>query len=260
MVEAILFDLGDTLINFGIGRKEAEVMFKRGARLSYDYLFARGRAVGTYGNYFAAHYRTMHRAYFWSKVCGRDFNYENVLRRVAVSLHIPLSPAELREVAWHWYAPIAESADIEPGLHTMLVNLRKAGTKMAIISNTLVPGYCMDRHLDAAELLHFFPVRIYSSQTRFRKPHRRIFEIALEALGVPAERSIFVGDLLHADIKGGRRMGMKTVWKPGRKGPDGNPIARLKPDHTIGKITDLPAALRQMGWRPSAELATAGIA
>jgi HAD superfamily hydrolase (TIGR01509 family) len=248
MVDAILFDLGDTIINFGIGRKEAEVFFKRGARLSYDHLAAHGRALPAYEHYFKTHYRLMQRAYIWSKITKRDFNYEDVLARVAKALKIPLNSAELREVAWRWYLPIADSSDIDPGVHAMLETLRAAGTKMALVSNTLVPGYCMDRHLDSTGLLPFFPVRIYSSHTRFRKPHPRIFEIALEALGVKADKAIFVGDLLKADIGGGRRMGMRTVWKPARSARASSPKPRHTPTHTIARITQLPDILPHMGW------------
>ena len=32
MIDAVLFDLGDTIINFGVGRREAELLFREGAR------------------------------------------------------------------------------------------------------------------------------------------------------------------------------------------------------------------------------------
>ena len=41
MIDAVLFDLGDTIINFGVGRREAEFLFRQGAKLTYDYLAAK---------------------------------------------------------------------------------------------------------------------------------------------------------------------------------------------------------------------------
>ena len=32
MIDAVLFDLGDTIIDFGVGRREAEVLFRQGAK------------------------------------------------------------------------------------------------------------------------------------------------------------------------------------------------------------------------------------
>ncbi len=44
------------------------------------------------------------------------------------------------------------------------------------------------------------------------KPHRPIFEMALERLGCRAAEAAMVGDSLETDVAGGRRMGMFTVW------------------------------------------------
>lgn len=44
------------------------------------------------------------------------------------------------------------------------------------------------------------------------KPHRPIFEVALERLGCRAGEAAMVGDSLPSDIAGGRGAGMFTVW------------------------------------------------
>ena len=57
-----------------------------------------------------------------------------------------------------------------------------------------------------------------------RKPHPAIFERALEALGVRAERTLFVGDSLAVDIAGAAALGMRTcqaVWFRADDDPDG---------------------------------------
>ena len=43
------------------------------------------------------------------------------------------------------------------------------------------------------------------------KPDPAIFAPALEALGVPAERTLYVGDTVHADVAGARAAGMQVV-------------------------------------------------
>ena len=67
MIDAVLFDLGDTIIDFGVGRREAEVLFREGAKLTYDYLHNhRHPHLPTFKRYFAVHYRIMRRAWIWS--------------------------------------------------------------------------------------------------------------------------------------------------------------------------------------------------
>ncbi len=253
MIDAILFDLGDTLIDFGMGRAEAEGLFRRGARITYDHLRARGTPVGEFDRYFKAHYSCMKRAFLWSKVVRRDFSYAAVLRKVARQMKLGIPDHEIHDLAWLWYQPILKDSRTDAGIREMLTAFRHAGTRLAVVSNTIVPGHCLDRHLEHVHLLEFFPVRIYSSDVRYRKPHRRIFEIALKQLGAAPQRSLFVGDLLQTDILGAKRLGMKTVWKPaGHVKSHQSPSAhRYQPDFTIRRITELPAIISQLRRHPA---------
>jgi len=70
---------------------------------------------------------------------------------------------------------------------------------------------------------------VFSSEVGFRKPDPRIFERALEALGVAPENALFVGDRLYEDVRGAGELGMTTVqalWFRADEHPDG-----AEPDH-----------------------------
>jgi putative hydrolase of the HAD superfamily len=253
MIEAVLFDLGDTIIDFGVGRREAEILFRQGARLTYRYLAARRKNLPRFEQYFQIHYRYMRRAWLWSKVSRRDFSYADVLARAAEILQIKVGEEELTTLSLLWYQPIGDASHVDSGVNGMLQQLQNAGTKLAIVSNTFVPPHCLDRHLHEEGLLDFFPVRIYSSSVRYRKPHPRIFEMALSEVGVPAERALFIGDLLATDIAGAKRAGMRTIWKPardkaGQMGFLGR--RRHRPDLILPRLSQLPEVLHQFGWRP----------
>jgi len=262
MIDAVLFDLGDTIINFGAGRREAEIFFRQGARLTYDYLVAKQseKILPSFDLYFKINYRLMSRAYMWSKLIRRDFSYADILYHAAKKLKLTLTDDDLQQLSALWYQPIHEASHIDPGVTLMLSNLHQAGTKLAIVSNTLVPPDCLDAHLAREGLLEFFPVRIYSSTARYRKPHPRIFQLALEQLGVSANRALFIGDLLIADIAGAKRAGMRTIWKPSliTAPPLFHPrfswfrrTPRHQPDFTIARVTELPSVLHRCGWRGS---------
>jgi putative hydrolase of the HAD superfamily len=77
-----------------------------------------------------------------------------------------------------------------------------------------------------AERLDF---AVFSSEVGVRKPDPRIFERALEALGVAAENALFVGDRLYEDVRGAGELGMTTVqalWFRADEHPEGG-----EPDH-----------------------------
>ena len=254
MIDAVLFDLGDTIIDFGVGPREAKVLFRQGAKLSYYDLRMRGHPnLPAYDRYFKTHYRIMQRAYIWSRLSGRDFSYETVLARAAAKLGLNLSASELQHLAQIWYQPISLASTIDDGVHAMLGQLQAAGTRMGIVSNTIVPPHCLDQHLANEGLLQFFPVRVYSSEVHYRKPHPRIFELALKRIGVPAHRTLFIGDLLKADIAGAKNAGMHTIWKPARGANGRFPLTprRHHADYIIQKVTHLTDVLPRFGWRPS---------
>jgi HAD superfamily hydrolase (TIGR01450 family) len=53
------------------------------------------------------------------------------------------------------------------------------------------------------------------------KPHRPIFEMALERLGTGPGEAAMVGDSLATDVEGGRAAGLFTVWVAPPDAPDG---------------------------------------
>ncbi len=73
------------------------------------------------------------------------------------------------------------------------------------------------------------------------KPHREIFRAALDQLGVAADRTMFVGDRIDKDVEGSARVGMTTVLVAGNGRA---PKSRIRPDHIIRRLTELPSVLQ----------------
>lgn len=229
---AILFDLGDTLVDFK--PVDTRQMLRLASREAYAYLGSLGAKLPSHERFYRSQFWSLHRAVLWSHVRRRDFNSLDLLRRSCRRFGVDDDDSTLNELAWRWYAPIIPYTTIEPQLPATLHTLRTAGIKLGLVSNTFVPGVVHDRHLSAAGLLEFFPVRIYSCETRFRKPHRRIFELALSALKSEARRTLFVGDRMDTDILGARRAGMCAALKDPKRASSQNGA-----HHVIGSIHEL---------------------
>jgi putative hydrolase of the HAD superfamily len=233
--QAILFDLGDTL--WDSEPLDRRRIFRLCARRTYDPLIAAGHALPPFEHYFRLQFSLLRRAYLWSRLRGRDANGRDVLRRFCLKMNLPADDEALSRLLWHWYQPRLERTTIHPGTIPALHRLRDAGIKLAIVSNSLIPGAVLDRHLDLLGLLPFFPVRVYSSEVGHRKPRPRIFLTALRQLAVPAQNAAFVGDRPKTDILGARRLGMSTILRTTRR------ASHSLADFTVREIADLPALL-----------------
>jgi len=76
------------------------------------------------------------------------------------------------------------------------------------------------------------------------KPSATAQRAALEALDVPAERCLVVGDRLNTDVALGERAGMTTVLvRTGVSTDEGVARSDVQPDHVIDSLADLGSVL-----------------
>ncbi len=72
------------------------------------------------------------------------------------------------------------------------------------------------------------------------KPSPIILEVALAALGVPADDAVIVGDRIETDITMGKRLGLASVLVLSGVTAAGDPrIAELAPDLVVGSVAEL---------------------
>jgi putative hydrolase of the HAD superfamily len=60
-------------------------------------------------------------------------------------------------------------------------------------------------------LLEYLDPIVVSGDHGFRKPDRRLFQFALDGLGVAAEHTLYVGNDMHRDVHGAQKAGMRTA-------------------------------------------------
>ncbi|WP_059016232.1 HAD family hydrolase [Mycobacterium sp. M26] len=86
-------------------------------------------------------------------------------------------------------------------------------------------------------LTEFFDPIVVSGDHGFRKPDRRLFQFALDGMGVPAEQTLYVGNDMHRDIFGAQEAGMRTVMYDSDQGTKEH--NGCQPDHRITDFRDL---------------------
>jgi putative hydrolase of the HAD superfamily len=86
-------------------------------------------------------------------------------------------------------------------------------------------------------LLDYFDPIVISGDHGYRKPDRRLFQFALDGMGVAAENALYIGNDMHRDIFGAREAGMPTVMFESGQGTSAYPDC--VPDYRITDFRDL---------------------
>ncbi len=90
--------------------------------------------------------------------------------------------------------------------------------------------------------LDMFQTVVESAVVGIRKPDPRIFQLGVDALGLPAGETVVVGDSFSKDIVPAASLGCQTVWIRGR-GWGEETVDESIPTHIITSITQLPPLL-----------------
>ena len=91
--------------------------------------------------------------------------------------------------------------------------------------------------LHSTGLDKFFQFTVVSSDYGFRKPERKMYELALQKLNLPPEEVIFVGNDMYRDVFGAHEMGMKTVFFRSNQGEQN--VCGAEADYIIYNFPEL---------------------
>ena len=203
----ILFDYGQTLIaeqRFD-GIKGTEAVLKHATRNKYN-LTAE---------------QVQERANELNKEFGRYDPGKRHLRQIEIpntmftpylyesqGIEIALSNAEIDTVFWDAAAPGVPTE----GMENFLEYLKNKGIRTGVISNISYAQSAVAGRINRMLPGNSFEFIITSSNYIFRKPNRRIFDLALEKAGLNPDETWYIGDQYECDIKGALNAGIFPVW------------------------------------------------
>jgi HAD superfamily hydrolase (TIGR01549 family) len=193
-LRAVLFDAGNTLLFLDYGRMATAVGAALGLPLSGPTLAAGAAAAA----------RAMEAPRGTDRERASAYLEALFLEAGVPAQRLGEVRARLTELHTerHLWSGVAE------GTLDVLRRLRGAGLRLGIVSNS---DGRVEEALSAAGLRACFDVVIDSALVGVEKPDPAIFRAALDALEVPAEQALYVGDLYEVDVVGARRAGMPAV-------------------------------------------------
>jgi putative hydrolase of the HAD superfamily len=104
--------------------------------------------------------------------------------------------------------------EVRPAMVEALRRIKAEGLPLALLTNNVAPAPgATEGHQsrpEVEEAMALFDHVIESSKAGVRKPDPRAYELALEALGHPADEVVFLDDL-GINLKPARAMGMATI-------------------------------------------------
>ena len=126
-----------------------------------------------------------------------------------------------------------------------LKKLEEDGYRLGLISNA-------GDDQDVQQLAHRFGIDQYfdfiltSAACSYRKPHPRIFELALSNWYFLPSEAVMVGDNLDADIRGAQNAGLYAIWLSRRAGRRTEEHMHIQPDAVLSSLYELPAFLDRL--------------
>jgi HAD superfamily hydrolase (TIGR01509 family) len=96
-----------------------------------------------------------------------------------------------------------------PHIQLTLVQLMKRGIQLGVVSDA--PREQVWSRLCALSFHHVFDAVVTYEDTRRRKPDPAPFRRVLDRLGVEPHEALMIGDWAKRDIRGARKLGMKTA-------------------------------------------------
>jgi len=236
-IKAVLFDMFDTLMLI----EKDHAFYSPSLKRAYEFLLEKGVKVD---------FDVFEKAY----VEARDALYAEADAKLEEP-HFNVRIANALKVLGYDYGVSSEivagatNAFCEAFMNYVRIDNDAAGSlaklhgrfKLGIVSNFAIPE-CVLTLLRKHGLDGFFDVVVVSGAVNVRKPSPEIFRKALEALGVDAEETVFVGDTVDADVEGAKSLGMKTVYIERRVQKEAETAC---PDQTIKSMGELLEALER---------------
>jgi HAD superfamily hydrolase (TIGR01662 family) len=244
LFDAVLFDLGNTLIYFDC---DDEGVFARMDIAMVDSLLASGLTIDR--SPFLKLYRErlkMYEAERDSEFIEHSTTY--ITRSLLAEAGLAQPAQSVINTAMKARYSVSQAYwKLEEDAQPVLDTLRAQGYRLGIVSNASDDDD-VQTLIDNARLRAYFDVIVTSAAQGIRKPNPRIFLDVLNRLGTEPKRAAMVGDTLGADILGAQNAGLLAIWITRRAGKAANRdhLDTIQPDAAIAALSELPALLNRL--------------
>ncbi|MBQ7783735.1 MAG: HAD-IIIA family hydrolase [Oscillospiraceae bacterium] len=211
--EMIIFDYGQTIGDETFnGIAGTKAMLEHAVRNKYDLTAEQVQAEADNINNELGRFDPDKRHLFQIEVPNdmfRNYLYESL------GITLSVSGEQADTIFWDAAAP----AKPTEGIQELLSYLKKKNIRTGVISNITYCSNAVKKRINTLLPENDFEFIIATSEYMFRKPNKRIFELALEKTELKAQQVWYCGDNFNCDIVGANNIGMLPVLYDGASSP-----------------------------------------
>jgi putative hydrolase of the HAD superfamily len=210
-IEAVIFDLDDTLIDWGGQAITWEQFFGPRTHAIHRYLTECGHRLPPADEFYSIIDLATRNTWEEAKKSWIIPSIGDMLLHVFVDLGLDTDRIDIGEILiiydWGPLPGVVPYDDTIP----VLKELRNRGYKIGLLTNSFLPMWMRDIELRAYDLLDYLDARVTAADVGYLKPHPIIYQRTLEMLKTAPHRAVFVGDRPKNDIAGANDAGLISV-------------------------------------------------
>lgn len=221
MIKAVFIDIDDTLLDFGKCAKYSMAESFRDFSLCFeDNMFPLFEEIN---------------AGLWRQIEKGEITKDELYGRRWNTIFgkLNIHGADGNEFESHFLEHLSESAEHVDGALDLLTYL---ASKYKIYAVSNGPHSQQLKRLERAGLLDFFTEIFTSEKLGVQKPEKAFFDAVFKLSGAKPSETALIGDSLSADISGGEKMRVKTIWFNKKNAVN---TASVSPDCTVYSLREI---------------------
>jgi putative hydrolase of the HAD superfamily len=155
-----------------------------------------------------AEYFALLNASFHPRCRGAYGDALDTMRWVAGELGVHVTPARLRAAQAARLMAVRADTHLRPEAVPTLWRLRRAGVRLAVVSDC---AWELPEIMRSLPIRHLLDAWVFSVQVGHNKPHPRMYLSACEQLCVEPAECVFVGDGGSRELTGAQTLGMRAI-------------------------------------------------
>ena len=237
-IDTVVFDLGGTLIEYAGEFAVWPDLETPGFWAAYHHLNQNGWHLPEFETFKQAGFDLL--PVRWQQAAAGEQNLRlvDLIAESLAAAGVQGIPVEyLTQAAELYESAICAQAIAMPDAREVVAQVKAAGFKIGLVSNTMFRGTAHRADMERFGLLDFFDAMVFSADVNKWKPTAAPFLHVLDELGVGGETAVYIGDDPGSDMVGGQRAGMRTIHY--RSSDRFAEPADIQPNARIKKLTDL---------------------